>query len=413
MAETDEQRPSEPKGGSKPRSRSQPRRGSPKAGSEATAKDTAPEKADEVSKGYRELLGPVAVALSVLALIASGFAWYQVAVTARLAAGQQSARLETVSDGFTGLREAQQAARDEVSVVSRRLGEVEIALREEVDALRRKLDEDLSAQNRQRDADLDVIRGDFSALSSSVERIYEELGRTVDSWLLEEIQQLLLLASQRVSLARDAVLAKNALQLADRKLEDLGDPELIPVRREIASEIQALGAVPTVDVEGIALRLSTLMDGVGQLPLRGDDERPDWTPGDGSSESVGDEEDWSDVGQKILDDLSQLVRVRNVEQTKAPKLDQSQRYLAFESLRLMLSAAQLALLKSESGAFHESVGQSLSWLEDYFDLDAPEVKSFRADLTELADVEIAPTLPEIGRALALLSATMKDRGEAQ
>ena len=77
-----------------------------------------------------------------------------------------------------------------------------------------------------------------------------------------------MLANSELALRSAVGRAIAALELADGGLLELGDPGLGNVRRAIASELQALRAVPQPDLEGAAAELGSLMERVAELPLR-------------------------------------------------------------------------------------------------------------------------------------------------
>ena len=77
-------------------------------------------------------------------------------------------------------------------------------------------------------------------------------------------------AERRLRLAGDADSAVVALQLADDKLRALYAPALATVRAQIATDIAALEAMPTVDTVGTLSALSVLAHSVYNLPPAGD-----------------------------------------------------------------------------------------------------------------------------------------------
>src|SRR6266481_847396 len=109
-----------------------------------------------------------------------------------------------------------------------------------------------------------------NTLKAAVDKMQAELGRNQAHWMVSEAEQLLLIANRRLQLARDVNSALAALRAADRQLELLANPNLLPVRRQLAREISTLESIERTDVAGISLRLGTLADGVDQLPLAPD-----------------------------------------------------------------------------------------------------------------------------------------------
>src|SRR5207342_1659331 len=78
----------------------------------------------------------------------------------------------------------------------------------------------------------------------ALESLYQELSRNRDDWSLAEIEQIVLIASQQLQLAGDVRAALLALQTADSRLQRLDKPQLIPLRKVIAKDIERLKALP-------------------------------------------------------------------------------------------------------------------------------------------------------------------------
>ncbi|MGB0713984.1 MAG: uroporphyrinogen-III C-methyltransferase, partial [Gammaproteobacteria bacterium] len=88
-----------------------------------------------------------------------------------------------------------------------------------------------------------------------------------EGWVLAEVEYLMRIANHRLMLQRDPVTAEVAMRAADQRLRSLNDPVLVPVREKLAAEINALGALPKPDLEGMGLSLDALAESVAGLPL--------------------------------------------------------------------------------------------------------------------------------------------------
>ena len=256
----------------------------------------------------------VVALLAVAAVGMSVFAWYQVAVISKLEMGAQGNAVERIVEDIGEVRNRSQRSAETVE-----------SLHQQVSALQLKLEQGLQQAGQQRNRQFTQFRQEFDALTQSIEKVYQDLGRTVNSWMLEEAEQLLLLANQRLSLDADVDLAKTALQLADEKLEDIGDPGLLPIRRELATEIAELASVPQLDIAGIALRLRALMQSVDKLPLSEDMSGPEWDTGESAEQpGAGNEDVMTSIksaGEELVEDLKKLVRIRKVEDTGIVRRD--------------------------------------------------------------------------------------------
>ena len=107
--------------------------------------------------------------------------------------------------------------------------------------------------------------------------------------------------------------------------------------------------------------------------------------------------------------MSRLVQIRRVDQTQLPKLENSQRFLAYENLRLQLLAGQLALLQRDHGLFELSIQQSRVWLIKYFEESDAAVVSFDRRLVEISEINFAWEVPSISKTLDLMREEIKRR----
>ena len=278
--------------------------------------------------------------------------------------------------------------------------------------LDQQVNNSLSDLEETRIRDREEIDQELTALGAALEKVGLEIGTSVDDWILEETRQLLLLAGQRLALSADIELARRALELADRKLQAIAAPDILSVRRQLALEMTALDSVPKIDVDGIVLKLSALADQIDKLPLKGDLDRPDWAePGAmvGETTTAG---SLGNFGKTILDDLGKLVRVRKIDETRPPRLDSAQRFLAFENLRLQLVTAQLSMLRQRPDLFRDSLDKASSWLGDYFE-SSPALDEFAAALETLKARQLIVELPDISGSRNALQALIVARSHSE
>ncbi len=345
-------------------------------------------------------LALAALVVAVLAAGAAGYAWYQSAVTARLESVDQRNLVQRVAGEFDEIKQAQGQFEQRFDALGERLA-----------ALQSQTDAALAAASRERTEAIEALRGEVDLLSTSVEQVYTDLGRSVDTWMLEEAEQLLLLANQRLALVHDAALASTALRLADAKLAEIGDPRLTPVRERIAEELAVLGAMPRLDVSGAALRLAALMEEVPGMALAQDLQRPEWQSGEAppDAEADGSAGTMERFAREVLDDLGNLVRVRRVDEARLPKLTPVQRFLVHENLRLQLSGAQYALLRGDGELFRANLDAARQWAGRYLDVGAEPVRSLLDAIDEMSALPVDRETPSIAGSLEALRAVMLER----
>jgi len=342
-------------------------------------------------------LGLVALIFAIGAVSVSGYLWYQVQVEQRLS---QNQLLVDIKDAVNTSKVETTALEKELEALRTR--QAELAGRVEK-ALASRLAE---LENAQRG-----LAESNAALSNSVEQVYQELDRSLESWALEEVEQLLRIANHSLRLNDDVATALAGLELADKRLEEMGNPAFLSTRKRLAKDITALKSLDRVDIAGISLRLSGMAAKVEDLPLAQRTERP--ISGDRAEDDTGEApSSWLKAGGELLGDLKKLVRIQNIDEPAKPLLTPEQRYFLFSNLRLMLSGAQIAALRQDTATYRENLERAGVWLEEYFDTDHDGVSQLVGEIDAMRDKELDPELPDISDSLDVLRQA-KNRMKAQ
>ncbi len=230
----------------------------------------------------------------------------------------------------------------------------------------------------------------------ALEALYQELSRNRDEWVLAEIEQILLIASQQLQLAGNPKAALIALQTADSRLQRLDKPQFIGLRKAIVKDIERLQALPAVDVVGYSLRLDSLANAVDDLPLLIGGEVP---AEHAAAKPRGEEPPWAKLGREIWQDVKQLVRIQNMENPEAPLLAPTQAYFLRENLRLRLLSARISLLRHDEVTYKTDLKAADTWLRRYFDVKAKPTQAALANLKQLASGPVSIEMPDISGSL--------------
>lgn len=230
-----------------------------------------------------------------------------------------------------------------------------------------------------------------------------------EDWLLAEAEYLLNIANQRVLMERTTENAVALLRSADERLqqasEGSGDAELFAIRKALNRDLTALEKIEPVDKEGLYLRLYALAESVDELPrlqveefaLNGETTEPvDETDAEGGWASRL----WQSV-RELAGSLDRYVRIDDVEAPARPLVDSYATRLAALNVRLLLEQAQLALLQEEATVYRHSLDKAQELLRNYY-VASEQNARLQASLAELAQVEVAPELPDISTSLTLL-----------
>jgi uncharacterized protein HemX len=277
----------------------------------------------------------------------------------------------------------------------------------EVQGLRAQADElssrqtDLSQAVQRNGVTLAEMDGHLQESDQAVARLNDtvEGGRT--RLQLAAVEQLLLMANDRLQLAHDASSALRALDLADQRLARLSDPRLFAVREALAGERATLTALVLPDTTGFAITLGDIQKRAATLPLRVHvPARFEAKPAEPAPRQS------PPFLASVKAALSHIFALRRDEDGQARLLGPDEAALVGQILELKLEGARLALLARDGLAFHELTGAARDWLARHYDGTDADVQFALKELDRLHAQSLAPSLPDISRSLALLRAQL-------
>lgn len=247
------------------------------------------------------------------------------------------------------------------------------------------------------------------ATTAALERFAERERMDNLDWAMAEVEYLTIIAMQRLSLGSDADTAQAALEAAARRLKDIDNPSLIPVREQLTSDINALRAVPETDVPGLALYLGDLITRAEQLPLASDSaSRSVPATGSPADEEV---DSWRGMVQAMWNELRQLVVIQREDSPPTELLAPDQRYFLYQNLRTELASARAAALRRDTRNLRASIELIQDWLDRYFNTDAEAVANIKDSLSQMKTLELAPELPDISGSLESVRAWQRRHAE--
>jgi uroporphyrin-3 C-methyltransferase len=244
---------------------------------------------------------------------------------------------------------------------------------------------------------------DSEGQAAALETLYQEFSRSRDDRTLAEVEQAVMLASQQLQLAGNVEAALIALEGAESRLALIDQTRFQPLRRALASDVEQLRALPSLDVTGMSIKLELLQATVDSLPLAFAGEAQAKAPPEASGEG-GPANFLTDLGRELWRELRGLVRVERLDRAEPALLGPAQGAYLRENLKIRLLSARLGLLSRDGRAFSEDLRQAASWVERYFDLHQQAVQTALKDMQELAAVKISQDRPAIKDSLVALRA---------
>lgn len=271
----------------------------------------------------------------------------------------------------------------------------------QVDRLQTRLSDQAVAIQRNA-AELARYADRLEAQDEAIGQLREELGGGRTRVQLAVIEQLLILANDRLQVGREVPSAIAALEAADARLAALKDPRLFPVREAISRERAALQAVPLPDDVGAALTLSGLIARAPRLTLAAQapehfEARPQAAPALPENADA-----WVRAWAAVKRAVGSAFTIRREEGPAPRLLSDEQTALIRQVLAMKLEGARLALLRRDAASFRDLCASAAAWLDDYFHAGDPAVSAARSELLRLQALQLSPPLPDISRSLVLL-----------
>jgi uncharacterized protein HemX len=256
-------------------------------------------------------------------------------------------------------------------------------------------------------------------LGESVQRIQRQLNKDRGDLMVADAEYLLSIANQKLHLIGDVKSVLAAMEAADQRLHDSGDPAVFKVREALAEEIGALKSIDAPDVVGLSARILSLEHKVGDLPLflphagavqehveKDMARKPEPAP-------EGDDKAARDVLDSALTNIKDLVTVRRTNRPIEAVLTPQEAEGYREILLMKMETARIALLRADDQLYKDSLTSARDWLKEHFDPGAAEVREMETELNALLSASISVPLPDIGKSLSLLRNIEKLRLEAE
>ena len=265
-----------------------------------------------------------------------------------------------------------------------------------------RLERAIGDQNDQFDAKLESTRVE---LATSIQLIQRQLNKTRGDLLVTDAEYLLSVANQKLNLIGDVKSVLAAMEAADQRLHESGDPAVFKAREVLAGEIASLRKVEGLDVVGISADLVALQKRVAGLPTA--------LPHAGivkqmaaqkSAENTQDvkPDPEEDAFDSALKGIKELVVVRRTDRLADAVLTPEQVETVRQLLLLKLETSRAALLRNDESLYRQSLQWTVEWVQQQFDTSANETKAMLDDLAKLSEQSLSITYPDISRSLSLL-----------
>ncbi len=241
-------------------------------------------------------------------------------------------------------------------------------------------------------------------LSKSIKEIHYQLGKTRGDWMVADAEYLLTVANQRLHLVGDIKTSLIALQAADQRLRESGNPGVFKVREAIAREVNILKDIKPLDIVGIISKIRALENEVARLPIFLPHAEKD-SLADEATKSNTEEKELSSMEQLVesaLEDIKGLVVIRRTGRSVTAVLLPEEVALIREDLKIKLEIARLALVQRDGNIYRANLEDAKAWLLEHFENNASATKKFLAEINKLQNIAVEMEFPNISESLSLL-----------
>lgn len=275
--------------------------------------------------------------------------------------------------------------------------------------------------------DLAKTREELGDISAAIQVITDSGS---DLMLLNDVEQLVVLAQQQLAIGGSLANAIVSLETAQARLSQADRQGLAILLQTLNGDLDRLRAAQVVDVATVTSQLDRLAELLNQAPLYVPDsknssingEKPEApatpaapaNPENTETTPLEGEGPWwqqtldsaMDLTQKgwhtIRQDLGQFVSVRRVDDSAALLMSAEQAERFRDNLSLRVTMAQLALMTKQPKVWDAEMGRIVEALEQRFDPSLAVTQRALALATKLADTNIDIQLPTINNTLAAI-----------
>lgn len=276
----------------------------------------------------------------------------------------------------------------------------------------KQLNDSISAlqENAKRVAEaIEEVSAKQAELSNELSTLRQQSSQGNLDWALAEVEQLLIIASHRLLLESDVNTALAAMQAADRRLKDIAETRLLAVRRQLMTDINSLASIQAVDISGLAMYLADIVNRVQGLPLHATQiVEPKVSETNVEQQKVADQPAWKRLLGLMWSELKGLVIISKQGEAVEIALLPEQAYYLRQNLSLQLQSARLSVLRRDTDNLRASIVLIRAWMQKYFDGSDAEVNNILESLTQMAEIELHPGLPDISSSLESLRAVIRE-----
>ncbi|WP_371187926.1 uroporphyrinogen-III C-methyltransferase [Thalassotalea maritima] len=251
-----------------------------------------------------------------------------------------------------------------------------------------------SSQQQQLQQSLSVIEEQTQQRIATLEaQIQQLLERQPENWQVTEAEYLMRMAGRTLWLDKDTKTAINLMQDADARLKDLKDARFYRVRELIHEDIEALRALPVLELDQTILTLMALSKQVSDLP-RPEVLKPEVAQLVDSTALSNDVNDWRENLAKTWQRFKEeFIIPRRLKGQVEPLMSADLEKNLYQNIDLKFQLAIWAASRGDTQTYQQTISDISSWVGQYFDRTQHQTQTFNARLVELKNTPITVQYP--------------------
>ena len=213
------------------------------------------------------------------------------------------------------------------------------------------------------------------------------------TWQVAEIRYLLKIASRQMVLNQDAETAIKALKAADQELIVLGEPDLLPIRDLIVTDIANLQEYKAADLSVVVQAIDDLSKQLKpEIKLEKQITRDPKAVAESDPTGGSDEKDGS-ILKRMQAKIDEAVVIKRYDDDLAKTIKGDTQQVRYELTRLKLESLKLLALKSQHNAYHTQLKHIAELLNEEHIGHLSD--SVEAALARLESIDIKAKVPNL------------------
>jgi len=220
---------------------------------------------------------------------------------------------------------------------------------------------------------------------------------TRNNFLISEAEYYLKIANFQLQILNSPKQASLALHIANERIKQIPDLNLIDVQQAISNEIGMLEKIITIDLEKIVLQIVNLVEITEILSFKKLSDTSEVERNDLEEKNVI--HAWNNT-KKAISNLVQITPPGSLKEL--PKSYESERHLK-SILKLQLQLAALALMQREQAIFETALNNIDKTLDKFFDSNNEQINNIKIIIADIKSEVSTLSVPDISASLSLLS----------